>query len=340
MTPSVMRALRFICAAWILPAGFSLVAFFGFFTNYTTDVFSVPGLLARYEGSVFRYRVLGRKLVASVAAWLESWDIAWEVPRALTLFDPSASGATYWAYMLVHIVFTCAGCSILLLTLRRHAMNRDDGNAELVVAGVALLTALAAFVVTPYDALFFALQIAALALTLRQASPATTALLAGVTVLAMLTRETAYFLPAFYLAVHHSAVLARNRARMAGLVASAAALALTYVALRTVYGWRGGSVYSSVQVAANTEWTALAGSAMLLASAVLLLSPGPNLQARVWYAALSAPYVVFVHVFAAPWEWRLWMPIVVPLVVLRVIPDAIEWQGGRPIALGDRRGRG
>lgn len=336
-----VRALRFICAAWILPAGFSLIAFFGFFTNYTTDVFSVPGLLARYEASVFRYRVLGRVLVVAVAGWLESWNVAWPVPRALTLFDPSASAATYWAYVLVHVVGVVAGCSLLLLTLRRGRPGADDGTSEVVVAGVGLLLALSAFVVTPYDALFFAVQSAALALTLRPASPLTTAALAAVTVLATLTRETAAFLPALYLAVHHREILARVPARLAALWAMAGAFVATYAALRSIYGWRGGSVYYDIRGADNLAWTALAGSALLIASMVLLLAPGPHQRVRTWYAVLSLPYVAFVHVFAAPWEWRLWVPIVVPLIVLRAMPSgAVAAEGAPAPVVGARAQQG
>lgn len=314
----MMRALRFICAAWVLPAGFSLIAFFGFFTNYTTDVFSVGGITARYESSVFRYRVLGRELVAGVSGWLETLDVAWPVPRALTLFDPVATPATYWAYVLVHVLFVCAGCSVLLAALRRLV---DEGPALLVVTVASLLMALGAFVVTPYDGVFFAFQAAGIALTLAPASPAAAAGLAVVTTLAMLTRETAAFIPAFYLAVHHRAIARGDTWRRLAFTGAGATLVLTWAMLRTTYGWRRGSVYYAVQGAANLEWTALTGSVLVLASLVLLLGPGRQRPARCVFAALAVPYIVFVHVFAAPWEWRLWVPILLPLLVLHVIPD-------------------
>lgn len=315
----MMRALRFVCAAWVLPAGFSLIAFFGFFTNYTTDVFSVGGLAARYETSVFRYRVLGRELVAGVSGWLETLDVAWPVPRALTLFDPAATPATYWAYVIVHVLFVCAGCSVLLATLRRLI---DEGPALLVVTVASLLMALGAFVVTPYDGVFFAFQAAGIALTLAPATAAAAAGLAVVTALAMLTRETAAFIPALYLAAHHRAIARGDTARRLALLVSSAAFVLAYAALRTAYGWRRGSVYYAVQGSANLEWTSLVGSTLLLASLVLLLGPGRQRAARVFFATLAVPYIIFVHVFAAPWEWRLWVPILLPLLVLHVIPGA------------------
>lgn len=326
-----MRALRFVCAAWILPAGFSLIAFFGFFTNYTTDVFSVGSLLARYESSVFRYRVLGRELVASVSGWLETLDVAWPVPRALLLFDPVATPATYWAYVLVHVLFVCAGCSVLLVTLRRLV---DEGSALLVVTVASLLMALGAFVVTPYDGVFFACQAAGIALALARPSAAATAGLAVVTALGMLTRETAVFIPAFYFAVHHRAIARGDAARRLAFVVSSAALVVTYSALRTVYGWRGGSVYYAMQGSANLEWTALVGSALLVAALALLLGPGRQRAPRFLFAALAVPYIAFVHVFAAPWEWRLWVPLLLPLLVLHLVPE--DATDGRLAA--DRRG--
>ena len=84
-----MKILRFVCAAWILPAGFSSIAFFGFFTNYTTDVFSRAGMAAQYERSVFRYRVLGPWLVDAVSTRFEQLSIVWDAPRPFTVMDPA-----------------------------------------------------------------------------------------------------------------------------------------------------------------------------------------------------------------------------------------------------------
>ncbi len=316
-----MRALRFICAAWILPAGFSLIAFFGFFTNYTTDVFSTSGLAGQYQRSVFQYRIVGRYLVQWLSAVFEPLAVGWPVPRALLLLDPLGNAATYWAYVVVHTLATCIGCSLLLVALRRSSPP-DEGAPELVVAGVALAVAIAAFVVTPYDGVFFAFQMAAVLITLSAAAGTALLPLVVVTGLATLTRETAYFIPVFYLAVHHRAILAGDRAARATLVASSSAVVVVYVGVRAVVGWSGASsVFYAWQWWSNLNWFSLTGSAMLAASLVLLLAGGRNLRERMWFAALSLPYLGFVHVFAEPWEWRLWVPVLVPLVVLRAIPE-------------------
>lgn len=312
-----MSLVRLVCAAWILPAGFSLIAFFGFFTNYTTDVFSRSGMAAQYERSVFRYRILGRYLVDAVSNWFEHTSMAWATPRAFTVLDPSGTAPTYWAYVSVHTISTCIGCSLLLVALRK---SRNGVVPELAVVGVSMALALEAFVVTPYDGVFFALQMTALALTL---APRTAlAPLAVVTLLAALTREAAYFIPAFFLAVHHRRVLDGDRDARATLAVSAAVVIVTYVGLRAWLGWSGAtSVFYAWQGASNLKWNSLTGSAMLVSALVLLLSDGSNRTSRRWYAAVSVPYILFVHVFAEPWEWRLWIPILVPMVALMVVPE-------------------
>lgn len=312
-----MSLVRLVCAAWILPAGFSLIAFFGFFTNYTTDVFSRSGMAAQYERGVFRYRILGRYLVDAVSSWFEHTSMAWATPRAFTVLDPSGTAPTYWAYVSVHTISTCIGCSLLLVALRK---SRNGVVPELAVVGVSMALALEAFVVTPYDGVFFALQMTALALTL---APRTAlAPLAVVTLLAALTRETAYFIPAFFLAVHHQRVLDGDRDARATLAVSAAVVIVTYVGLRAWLGWSGAtSVFYAWQGASNLKWSSLTGSAMLVSALVLLLSDGSNRTSRRWYAAVSVPYILFVHVFAEPWEWRLWIPILVPMVALMVVPE-------------------
>lgn len=311
-----MPLLRLVCAAWILPIGFSLIAFYGFFTNYTTDVFSLEGITARYDGSIFKYRVLGRALVETVAAVFEHLPIGWAEPRALRLFDPVASPATYWAYAAVHAVSTAVGCTLLLVTLRRCSARQG---AELVVVAVSMLMALAAFVVTPYDGLFFALQMAAVGLIVAWPPERLVAPLAVVTLLAALTRETAYFVPAFVLAVQHTRIRSGDRQSRLAFVVSVAIVVLTYVGLRVALGSAGGRVYYAWQAAENLKWASLVGTVMLAAALVLLTGRGPNRSARLWYVGLAAPYVVFVHLFAEPWEWRLWIPVIVPLVVLSFV---------------------
>lgn len=324
----MMRAVRFVCAAWVLPAGFSLIAFFGFFTNYTTDVFSAAGIAARYGGSVFQYRVLGRELVAALAQWFEPMAAGWPVPRAMLTLDPAGTAGAYWAYVVVHTVSTCIGCSCLLVALKRSGL-RDSIAAELTVVAVSMAIALAAFVVTPYDGLFFAFQMAAVFVTLVVPPTASLFPIVVVTALAALTRESAYFVPIFYLAVHHRSVIANTAARQI-FVAASATVAIVYVGLRAAVGWAGSSsVFYAWQWSYNFEWTALTGTAMLLASIVLLLADGRNRRERIWFAVLAAPYLVFVHVFAAPWEWRLWIPVLVPLVVLNVIDERVPAGEGR-----------
>lgn len=315
-----MRGLRFVCAAWLLPAAFSLIGFFGFFTNYTTDLFSVEGLAVRLQRSVFQYRVLGRYFVSTLAGVFEPISAGWPVPRAFHVMDPAGTAGAYWAYVVVHTLSTCIGCSVLLVTLRRtfgHRSSNPSMAPELTVVAVSMAVALAAFVVTPYDGVFFALQMAAIFVTLSRPPGAALAPLTIVTVLAALTRESAYFIPMFYLAVHHRAIVAGDRASRAAFSASSAAVVVVYAGLRAILGWSGASsVFYAWQWSSNLKWTSLVGSIMLLASLALLLAKGLHYRERLWFAALSAPYIVFAHIFAEPWELRLWLPVLIPLAVL------------------------
>lgn len=316
----MMRGLRFVCAAWLLPAAFSLMAFFGFFTNYTTDLFSAQGL-DRFQRSVFQYRVLGRYFVSTLAGVLEPMAEGWPVPRAFHVMDPAGTPGGYWAYVVVHTLFTCVGCSLLLVTLRRtfgHKPSSLSVASELTVVAISMAMALAAFVVTPYDGVFFAFQMAAILVTLSMPASAALVPLTIVTVLAALTRESAYFIPVFYLAAHHRAILAGDRVARTVLSVTSAAVVVVYAGLRAVIGWSGASsVFYAWQWSSNLKWTSLAGSIVLLASLTLLLAKGRNHRERLWFAALSAPYIVFVHIFAEPWELRLWLPVLLPLVVLQ-----------------------
>jgi hypothetical protein len=69
------------------------------------------------------------------------------------------------------------------------------------------------------------------------------------------------------------------------------------------------------------KWTSLTGSLTLAAALLLLAGEGANRSARRWYAAAATPYIVFVHLFAEPWELRLWIPILVPMLMLLLVPE-------------------
>lgn len=300
-----------------MPSVCLLVAFFGFVTNYTTDVFSAAGLAQHYERSIFRFRVLGRWMLLELSALLERLPITYPVPRALTLMDPVASGATYWAYVLQHILCVGAGCSVLLCVLRRRQAERERGEPELLVAAIGAGFALSTYVVTPYDAPFFTCLCVAIALTL-QVPPGRAWLPLGlVTVVASSIRETGYFIPAFFFAVHHQEMLRRGPARRT-FVLVGAAWVLTYAGLRVAFGLQN-SVYYAVQWSSNGRWTSVAGFTLLLGLLPLLLHGARNRHACLWYLAASTPYVLFIAVFAEPWEIRLWVPVIAPLLVLRVV---------------------
>jgi hypothetical protein len=206
--------IRLLSLGFVLPLAMSTMVYVGFVTNYTQGVFSESGFAKQYGSGVYKYRVLGVRLLTEANNLFESMRVQGYAPKALKIMDQEASATFYTTYYAVNTVLLCAACTVLFFVY-----GNSGGGAEfakdLTLMFQCAFMALTEFVVTPYDILsYLFLALAALLILRRRSfSAVNVMLLACVVGLAAATRESAVLILSFYFAVHWGKILERPRGR-------------------------------------------------------------------------------------------------------------------------------
>ena len=314
--------LRLLFLGCIIPTILSTVAYKGFTTNYTTGVFSRQGFENQYENGIYRYRILGRIMLLKTHDLVKEYDLPTISPLSLKLLDEQGDELFYTAYFYLNTFFLCLTSLILIVLL--------DGNrteafimVDLPLLCMCFLMTITQYVVVPYDILsYFFLAVSTLLIIRGNQSAWNLFVLCCVVVLATLTRETAILILAFYLAIHHSAILTNpktfrvNRQQTALLILSVC-FGCTYVALRFLLGFEN-AIFQDL-------W--LFGKANLYSTMSILFLIGITLLCAVTkvltkeltvFVAASLPYILAMMLTASLWEIRIWTPVVLLLVILKV----------------------
>lgn len=312
----------------VLPVLLSLVAYYGFVSGYTRDVFDREGFVEQYESSVYRYRALGPELVLAVDQWLrEHPQAVARIPRGLRRVpaaladDPSrpAEPTLYLSYFAVNTLFLTLALFLLLGQLAAVDPARPGadggGRATLLYLFAATLVALTQYVVVPYDALSYLLLVVGMALARRTEdgrSSFALAALAAVVVVATLVRESSLVLVAFWATLRLPALRRRERRALAELAVLAAAFAVTYLVPR-------GATLARDQTRLVENLTGLlplAGLALLVVVSGALVSVALDRRRSLRFLGLALPYLLAVLLVGEAWEVRLWVPVWLGLVLL------------------------
>jgi hypothetical protein len=321
MSYSASRIIRLVCLGFVIPLVLSMVVYFGFTSNYSAGVFSEAGFREQYEVGIYKYRVLGRLTLLEINTIIENSTFPAIAPRAMFLLDRNGSPVFYTAYFLNNTLFLCLACGVLLLLFEKLAPPRSVWVGDLLVALLCLLMAVTQYVVVPYDTMASFFLCLAFGLVIGEQKPARMILLGLVVVLGALTRETAALILAFYFAVHHRRLLARpfrwSREHTA-LLFLAACFFSTYAGMRLALG-PGNAVFEDVQLKDNlTSSFGLAGLLFFLALTAILLLNGPGCRESLLFLLASLPYLLFILITARLWEMRLWIPVFLSIVTLKV----------------------
>ncbi|MGZ9235610.1 MAG: hypothetical protein ACXW4E_08805, partial [Anaerolineales bacterium] len=143
-----------------------------------------------------------------------------------------------------------------------------------------------------------------------------------IVILATLTRETSAFILAFYFAINHKALLTRptkgklNQEQLEFLVVSICFLC-TYVGLRLLLGYEH-AIYQAFLFSRNMNLSNSLFGMLFFASMALIIITGAITKEISIFLVITLPYAVFIFLFAEPWEIRLWMPIILLLIIMKV----------------------
>lgn len=319
--------LRLLLLGILIPALLGIFTYVGFFTNYTTAVFSQAGFEQQYlHSSIYRFRVLGSHLLLWVYEHIKNLPLSDYAPYGLKSVDKNGYANFYYAYFLVNTAFLIATCSTLLIALLRYADKKDFLHIDLPVLFLALIMSFAQFVITPYDTLSYFFLALSFLPCMKSKPTWRDDLLLGITlILATLTRETAALTLAFYFTLHRKRIFARKITPEAiRLLCLTLLFLLTYWLLRWQLGMEDAT-HRSFRLLLNFSNDPLPIIGALFFPAVLTLfftdnDGKPYLKVFFW---ASLPYWFAMFCVAYPWEIRLWVPIFIVMTFIKLTHQQI-----------------
>lgn len=316
------KFFHFVISAWIFPALLSLIVYHGFSTNYTTHVFSESGFNEQYESSIYKYRIIGIVLVKETNYLLKSIghlpkEIYSIVPMSLKTLDTDGTKEFYLAYFFVNTFFLCLACTMLYFLLYRVIPLKKDNRTLLVFISIVSMISISQYVITPYDILSYFLLITALILIFKKPSFKNQVLLYFTMILAVLTRESAILILSVYFTLYVTKFYGTSRKHLIILAILFIIFLTIYFIIRLIIGF-GDSFYLYIRIIENfRDIYSLMG--LILFLSILYILSTEELNRKIGYVFLlsSLPYIITIMIIANPWELRLWIPVIIPLVIFK-----------------------
>jgi hypothetical protein len=324
MKNNMMFFLRLLLLGCIIPIIVSSIVYNGFTTNYTVSVFSKRGFEYQYQAGIYKYRVLGNTTLLKTYDLIKRYDLPTFAPRSLGLLDYAGDPQFYSAYFYMNTFFLCLTSMILLIILGGYRKNTDFMMVDLPVLFMCFLIGISQYVVVPYDTLsYFFLSIAVLLIINDNGTLWNLLGLCAIVILATLTRETAAFILSFYFAINYKTILThpttfKINQKQAVLIIMTACFALTYFGLRWVFGYEH-AIYEAFVLSKNLERPdSILGILFFMSiSLIIFITKAVQQEISVFFI-LTLPYVLFIWLFADPWEIRLWTPLILLLIIMKV----------------------
>ena len=304
----------------VFPCLVSMVVYYGFATNYTTDVFHEAGFRSQYETGIYKYRVLGRYLLLKTHDLINSDGLPGYLlrrifaksPASAAILDEQMDATFYAAYFLQNTFFMVAACVVLYFIL-----SSKGGGVSITATHMigSLIMGSTQYVIAPYDTLSYFLFLLSFLLILRPFKHSFPLLILTL-VVSTLARESAAMILAFYFAYHFISLKRLRRVEIGQLVVLIVTYLTTYFLLRIFLGF-DKALWQNINLGHNlTDGRALAGIAALPIVSYLLCVGKKNWERCVIFLVASSPYFLGSIVVARGWEMRLWVPIWLGLICL------------------------
>lgn len=320
MRENLIKTIKLLLLAWFIPIVLSQIIYYGFATNYTTNVFSEIGFKNQYENGIYKYRVLGRMIFLKINDFIDSYGFSPISVRSLNLLDPLGTNEYYATYFINNTLFLCLTVTILFLIIDRKCSLDMVLLKDFSLLLMTLLIVITQYVVVPYDTLSYFLIALAIYFVLSKQSLLNLLILCLIVFLATITRETAALVLSFYFAVYHRELLKLSKPfnkYQIYLGVLIICFVITYFSLRFIFGFEY-ALYQSIQILNNLSFSALTGLLFFGAISLILLLDEHGRKQCVLFLAASLPYIVLLVFVANLWEIRLWIPIIIALIILKL----------------------
>lgn len=324
MKTNTILFVRLFLLGFAIPIIMGTIVYVGFTTNYTAEVFSRQGFERYYGHGIYKYRILSPVMLLKTYDLIKRYNLPTITPRSLALMDHHGDPQFYSAYFYLNTFFHCLTCIVLLFLLGADQRQKDFTKVDLPLLSISALIALTQYVIVPYDTLSYFLLCFAAGLIIYDSKAVWRLPLLCITIiLATLIRETSVFILIFYLSVYHGSVLTipqglKLNERQVELLITSFCFLGTYVGLRVAFGYEH-AIYQTYLLSRNLNLSYSLLGMIFFASIALLVITTRSVTKEIFvFAVATLPYAIFILLFADPWEIRLWIPIALPLIILKV----------------------
>ena len=314
------QGIRFFSLGFMLPLTFMVIMYLGASSAYTWGgYFTEKHFHSLYDNGIYKYRVLGKQSLLEFYKLTKSNKLPGFAPRTTTGAYKDVDKNLYAAYFYNNTLYLIIASCFLILIFSPHKAGFTQ--CELPILSILGLIGLTQYIVVPYDTLTYACLFAAIYLiTTRPQNLLTGILLLATMVIATLTRESSVIILSFYAAWYWKKLwqnpLEGINKEQGILLALIVIFIATYLALRLQLGFSQG-IFHQITITRNitlTFWFALLFFGSFL-SLFFLDEKGSSVSKR--FLVFAMPYIIMIIIVAIPQELRLWMPVVLPLIILK-----------------------
>jgi hypothetical protein len=323
MARRIICLTRFLVLGAAFPVVLSAISYLGYFTNYTRGLFSRDSFIEQYSSGVYKYRLLGKEVLLQIHDLILALNLPTYAPKAMIQMDRHAEAAFYSAYFYLNTAALCIMCALLFLLFEQRKAAESLWR-DLSLMFITAIIALSEYVITPYDVMsYMFLALAAYVMICRPLDGIWRKLaLAVVVTAATATRETAVLILCLHFSIYHGRVLSNplrsglNKSQLElGLLVIC--FALTYIGLRFAFGFNHG-VSNTPSFEPGAGPLPVLGL-LFLVSTVGIVALSSSSHREIMAFLLSAtPYIVLMLLVAVAWEVRLWVPVVMLMLTIRL----------------------
>lgn len=320
-SPSITRH-TLLTLSLIVPVLYLLCMHIWLRSAYTAGTFELAGFSKQYEHDIYRYRIIGPRIVGWVYRLLTS---LYTDEKITMPSDPLATRLFYLALIGVDAFFFCISNLLILILCCWPASRRGTQGLSLYLYVVIIMLS-ASYVVTPYDQLAYALLLGTMMATSMTNKPAALLVFTVCGIVGALTRETQVLATPALLTV---AVYAHKRVRvqymwMAGY--NLIIFATVYIGLRAFVS---GSPALAGSTTLGGKWAV--GSIIMwymiwMAGVHLAMSIYRDVRPSLFLLVSSIPYLATILMNGILRELRLIVPLLLTIVFiysrLGIIRDA------------------
>ncbi len=322
---------RYLLIGIIFPFLVQYVIYYRFTPNYNINAFSEAHFTEGSSKGVYRYRVLGtdlhlwlyKKLSSGSAIGKMKGDPLYE--KRLDYLDKDADQTFYFTYFLMALFFSVlTSVTLLLIFDSGPFFHLSEQEKIFIPSSLMLFIGLTNFVVTPYDNLSYFLLTLAIYLFLKYLQTTRWIYFFGVSaliILATVNRESSLLILSFMAGIYISVYKIRDLRWVKQMIFPVICFIVPYLALRVFLGGNT-DISEGSKLAANLSIFKISKLSGLLFVPVFfymiwnLTDLKENRRLIINFLIMASPYIIIIPIVGILIEYRLWLPVLIPVIVL------------------------